>query len=77
MASYNVLMTTAIGNNTAVVVDCPGTEFRNGIEIKDENNQTYKLLSVGLIGGRVDVSSFEKTTILVEGIFTSKKIIVY
>lgn len=77
MASYNVLMAKAIGNNTAIVVDCPGKEFRNGIEIKDENNQTFKLLSVGLVGGRVNVSSFEKTTILVEGIFTSKKIIVY
>lgn len=76
MATYNVLHTTVIGNNTAVVVDCPGVEFRNGIEIKDEKNQTYKLLSVGLVGGRIDPSSHDRTSILIEGAFSSGKIIV-
>ena len=63
-------------NNTAVVVDCRGEQLRNGIDIKDENGQTYKLLSVGMDGGSIDKSSFDKTSLLIEGSFSSKRIIV-
>jgi len=76
MDTYNVLHTMVIGKNTAVVVDRAGEEFRNGIEIKDENDQTYKLLSIGLVGGRTDESSCNRTSILIEGIFSSEKIII-
>ena len=76
MATYNVLDTMAVGKDTAVVVDCNGEEFRNGIIIKDEKNLEYKLLSVGLVGGRIDEASYNKTTILIEGSYSSKKIIV-
>ena len=76
MATYNVLDTMAMGKDTAVVVECSGNEFSNGIMIKDEKNQEYKLLSVGLVSGRFDEESYNKTTILIEGSFSSKKIIV-
>ena len=76
MSTCNVLHTMVIGNNTAVVVDCRGEKLRNGIGIKDENGQTYKLLSVGMDGGSIDKSSFDKTSLLIEGSFSSKRIIV-
>lgn len=76
MATYNVLDTMAMGKDTAVVLECRGNEFSNGIMIKDENNQEYTVLSVGLVGGRHDKTSYDKTTILIEGSFTSKKITV-
>lgn len=50
MATYNVLDTMAMGKDTAVVLECRGNEFSNGIMIKDENNQEYTVLSVGLVG---------------------------
>ena len=74
--TYNVLDTMAVGKDTAVVVDCNGEELRNEIIVKDEKNQDYKVLSVGLVAGWHDENSYDKTTILIEGSYSSKKIIV-
>ncbi len=41
MKTYSVLSKMRIGSNTAIVVDCPGDPFRNGIYIKGDNDCTY------------------------------------
>ena len=76
MTIFNVLKTMTIGNNTAVVVEGPGKLFRNGIGILDESGKPYEVLSVGMpnVFNTEDLS--DKTSLLVNGDFSSNKMFV-
>ena len=74
MTICNVLDTLQIGNNTAIVVDSPRQLFRNGIGVLDENGKPYEVLSVGMDNIIVTDDMSEKTSLLLAGIFSSKKI---
>ena len=76
MTICNVLSTMSVGNNTAVVVDGSGELFRNGMGILDENGKPYEVLSVGM-DSMVDADDIlNKTSLLLNGSFISKRMFV-
>lgn len=76
MTICNVLSTMSIGNNTAVVVDNSGELFRIGIGILDDNGKPYEVLSVGMDCVTNTENMLDKTSLLLNGEFASKKIYV-
>lgn len=75
MTICNVLSTMDIDENTAVVVDGSRGLFKNGIGVLDENGKPFEVISVGMdISDNEDIA--EKTTLLVGGKFSSKKMFV-
>ena len=76
MTICNVLSTMTIGDNTAVVVDGSGELFRNGIGILDENGKPFEVLSVGMDNMINAEDILNKTSLLLNGCFTSKKLFV-
>lgn len=79
MTICNVLSILPIEENTAIVVDTPRKIFRNGIGILDENGKPYEVLSVGMerIGDYDCENVLNKTSLLIAGSFSSKKIYVW
>ncbi len=76
MTICHVLSTMSVGNNTAVVVDGSGELFRNGMGILDENGKPYEVLSVGM-DSMVDADDIlNKTSLLLNGSFISKRMFV-
>ena len=65
-----------IGDNTAVVVDGSGELFRNGIGILDENGKPYEVLSVGMETAADTDDASDKTSLLLNGSFLSKKMFI-
>lgn len=77
MQEFNVVNTIRIGNNTAILVDGKGISFKNGMMVSDVEKETYKVISVGMSGGILDMEhALDKTSLLVEGFFSSNKIYV-
>ena len=75
MTICNVLSTMSVGNNTAVV-DGSGELFRNGMGILDENGKPYEVLSVG-VDSMVDADDIlNKTSLLLNSSFISKRMFV-
>ena len=76
MTICNVLSTLSIDNNTAIIVDGGAELFYNGIGILDETGKPYEVLSVGMDSG-IDVEDLlNKTSLLINGNFSSKRIFV-
>ena len=69
---YKVLDTFPIGKNTSVTIQGNGADLRNNMKIKDSSGISHQLNTVAMM------SSEEKniTTVLIEGMFDSKEIIV-
>lgn len=69
--TYKVLDIFPIGTNTSVTIEGNGEGLSNGIDIKDSNGKSHRLLTVAMI------SSEEKnnTVLLIEGKFDSENII--
>lgn len=75
MTICNVLSTMSVGNNTAVV-DGSGELFRNVMGILDENGKPYEVLSVG-VDSMVDADDIlNKTSLLLNSSFISKRMFV-
>lgn len=72
MMNYKVIDTFPVGENTSVTIEGNGEGLKNNIVIRDSSGVTYQLITVAM------VSSEEKnvTTLLVQGVFESKEIIV-
>ncbi len=71
MQAHNVISTLKIGDNTSVIIDDKGKDFKNGIGILDEKGNSYIVLSVGMNNSK---SNRETTTLLIQGHFNSEKI---
>jgi hypothetical protein len=71
---YKVIDTLPIGANTSVLIEGSGESFRNEMTVFDENGKHYKVLTVAMTGGRVTEEAKEKTSLLIEGRFSSKEI---
>ena len=69
---YNVLDVFPVGNNTSVTIKGNGNGLKNNIVITDENEKSYKLLSVALLSGQSEKQMDKETTVLIEGDFNSK-----
>ena len=76
MTICNVLATMRISENTAVVVDKPRDMFRNGMQVLDGNGNAYEILSVGIELLNDFVAESNKTSLLIEGEFSSDKLYV-
>lgn len=76
MTICNVLSILPVDGDTAVVVDSPRMLFKNGIGILDENGKPFEVLSVGMESPTNLVAESEKTSLLLAGKFSSKKIFV-
>lgn len=77
MQSFNVINTIQIGNTTSVLVHGRGTPFKNGIIVSDTKGEIYKVIAVGMSGSVLDVNNaLDKTSLLVEGSFSSNKMYV-
>jgi hypothetical protein len=76
MVIYNVIDTLPIGNNTSVLIDGDGKYFKNGVGILDENGKPYEVLTVAMSSGRNIDDLLNKTSLLVKGKFSSKKLFV-
>ena len=72
MMNYKVIDTFPVGENTSVTIKGNGEGLKNNIVIRDSSGATHQLITVAM------VSSEEKnvTTLLVQGVFDSKEIIV-
>ncbi len=72
MMNYKVIDTFPVGENTSVTIEGNGEGLKNNIVIRDSSGVTHQLITVAM------VSSEEKnvTTLLVQGVFESKEIIV-
>lgn len=77
MQEFRVINTLRIREKTSVLIDGRGDLFAAGTTVLDENNNSYKVLSVGMSAGASDVKySLGKTSLLLEGEFRSGKIYV-
>ena len=76
MTICNVLSTMMIGDNTAVIVDGSGELFRNGMGILDETGKPYEVLSVGMDSVMNTDDMLNKTSLLLNGSFSSNKMFV-
>ncbi len=76
MTICNVLSTMTVGDNTAVVVDGSGELFRNGMGILDDNGKPYEVLSVGMDSMINTDDILNKTSLLLNGSFISKRMFV-
>jgi len=78
MTIYNVLSVLPVNNDTAVVVECPREMFKNGIGVLDEDGKPHEVISVGMdrIGNGNVENMTGKTSLLISGSFSSKKIYV-
>ena len=77
MTICRVLSMLPIDDNTAIVVEGSRELFRNGIGILDESGKPYEVLSVGM-DDNIDAKSesFDKSSLLVSGTFSSSRIYV-
>ena len=71
MLVYNVITTLSIEENTSVLIDGDGKDFKNGTGVLDDKGFPYEVLSVGMSCGDV-----KKTSLLIKGNFTSEKLYV-
>lgn len=79
MTIYNVLSVLPVNNNTAIVVECSRDMFKNGIGILDEDGKSHEVISIGMerIGNIENIENMSgKTSLLISGHFSSKKIYV-
>ena len=76
MTICNVLKSMAIGDNTAVVVDGSKELFYNGLGVLDENGKPFEVLSVGMDKTIALDGMSDKTSLLLNGSFLSKKIFI-
>jgi len=78
MTIYNVLSILPVDNNTAIVVECSREMFKNGIGILDEDGKPHEVISIGMdrIGNKNIENVSGKTSLLISGSFSSKKIFV-
>ena len=74
MTICNVLHSMTIGANTAVIVDGAGELFRNGTGVLDENGKPYEVLSVGMEYFTEPKNMLDKTSLLIGGDFSSKRL---
>ena len=71
---YDVLEVFPVGSNTSVTIKGNGNGLKNNIVITDENEKSYKLLSVALLSGQSEKQINNETMVLIEGDFNSKMI---
>lgn len=76
MTVFNVLGSLKIGEDTAIIVDGPGEYFKNGTGVLDETGKPYEVLSVGLDAFPLSEDKFNKTSLLLGGTFSSRKLFV-
>ena len=76
MTVFKVIGRMSVGDNTAIVVDCKGNLFHNGVCILDENGKPYEVLSVGMDSGVNVEEMLNKTSLLIEGNFVSSKLFI-
>lgn len=77
MTVLDVVGTVPLNGNTSAVIKGDGSVLKNGIGILDSDGKPHVVISVGLSSGIADMVEEKKTTaILVEGIFSSKRIYV-
>lgn len=76
MTICNVIRTMKISKNTAVIVEGPREIFRNGIGILDDKGKPFEVLTVSM-DNIIDPNEYEtKTSLLLSGRFSSKKMYV-
>lgn len=66
MRVYRVIDRIKVGYNTAIAIADRNIELKNGSIILDENNKTYKVISIGMI------NNLDRNVILIEGDFQAK-----
>ena len=71
---YDVLEVFPVGSNTSVTIKGNGNGLKNNSVITDENEKSYKLLSVALLSGQSEKQINNETMVLIEGDFNSKMI---
>lgn len=71
--SYKVLNTMRIGKDTVVTLEGGCFGLRNNMVVMDESEKDYNLISIALQSGLETI--LDKTTVLIEGVFDSKEII--
>ncbi|MBQ9438123.1 MAG: hypothetical protein IJU50_07295 [Lachnospiraceae bacterium] len=76
MTICKVLKMMPIEDNTAVVVDGSEELFRNGIGVLDENGKPFEVLSVGMEKVANSDELVDRTSLLLNGRFSSKKMFV-
>jgi hypothetical protein len=76
MVIYNVIDTLPIGNDTSVLIDGDGKHFKNGVGVLDENGKPYEVLTVAMSSGKNVDDLLNKTSLLIKGKFSSKKLFV-
>ena len=76
MTICNVIRTMKISKNTAVIVEGPRELFRNGIGVLDEKGKPFEVWSASM-DNVTDLEENEtKTSLLLSGRFSSKKMYV-
>lgn len=76
MIVCSILNTLPIDDNTAVVVEGSRDLFRSGTGVLDENGKPYVVLSVGMEEHFNMDDMMNKSSLLLEGKFTSKRLFV-
>jgi hypothetical protein len=76
MTVCNILNTLPIGNDTAVVVEGSRDLFQIGTGVLDENGKPYVVLSVGMEEYFNPEDMMNKSSLLLEGNFASKRLFV-
>lgn len=74
MTIYNVLNKLNICENTALVVEGPREQLKNGIGVLDENGKPYEVLSIGMDNLITFDNALNRTSILISGKFESTKL---
>ncbi|MBQ8318979.1 MAG: hypothetical protein IJX85_11595 [Lachnospiraceae bacterium] len=75
MLVYNVIATLPIEENTSVLIDGDGKDFKNGTGVLDDKGFPYEVLSVGMSCGDAD-EMLKRTSLLIKGNFASEKLYV-
>ena len=76
MTICNVVRTMKISKNTAVIVEGPREIFRNGIGVLDDKGNPFEVLSVSIDNVADPEENETKTSLLLSGRFSSKKMYV-
>lgn len=72
MTVYKVLNVFPVGKNTSVTIEGNGEKLKNNMTIKDLSGSTYRLLTVAMVSG----GDRDTTTLMIEGKFRSKSLVV-
>lgn len=76
MTIFQVIDTLQVDDNTSVIIEGNGDLLKNGIGVLDENGKPYEVLSVAMVKEGSEPEALQRTMILIEGKFSSKKLFV-